>query len=60
MSDRDTLDELEELLIHARNKAHWLHVHRRMRLAGHIEDLLKIALRLCYDVAGRHARKEPL
>lgn len=58
--DRSDLEELETMIRRVRDRAHWLNVHRRMRLAGHIEAGADVLLRLCYDLRGRHARKEPL
>lgn len=57
---RAELDEFVEMLRTARDRAHWLSVHRRMKLAGHVEDLLKVAYQMVVDLQGRHARKEPL
>lgn len=58
--DRESLQELESMLRTARDRAHWLAVHRRMRMARHIEEQLDTLLRMAYDLRGRHQRGEPL
>jgi hypothetical protein len=58
-ADRAAIDELEDMLRQARDRAHWLAVHRRMKLARHIENQVEASLKLAYDLRGRHARKEP-
>lgn len=58
-ASRESIEELEEMLRTARDRAHWLNVHRRMGLASHIETGLDMLLRLTYDLRGRVARGEP-
>jgi hypothetical protein len=56
--DREEIEALILVLRDARDKAHWLAVHRRMALAAHVEQGLLLLLDMMYDVSGRVARKE--
>lgn len=49
-NDYTAAGELAAIVRQARDRAHWLSVHRRMRLAGHIEDLLSAVLRMCFEL----------
>jgi hypothetical protein len=59
-ADRDSIRELETVVRAARDKAHWLAVHRRMRMARHMESLLDAVYQMAVDLGGRHQRKEHL
>lgn len=54
------IEELVAMLQAVRDRAHWLHVHRRMGLAKHIEQGADLLLRITWDLQGRRARNEPL
>lgn len=56
----DQLDELIEMLRDVRDRAHWLAVHRRMKLAEHIELVAAALVHMAVDLRGRRARGEKL